>query len=428
MSMSLVWQPSRSTSLALAVAIASIGDTICLIVAYHRLTIPLCIVSTPPKKGPQHCGPEPSPATTAALSFGHHLPSRSRITPSSPHGRSPPSQQCRCPLILPSSFPIAALCLPYTVAASPTTQLLPSPSTATLLAVDLPCSRPTLSNRSERPTLYSFSTMLLAAAFLLLNRSRSHSRRPYLYCRCILFFSSSTLLHPHVFTDLLCRELLFHFSNRLPDLLEGAISCILPRHRSAIALRPGQIARLHRVRPCVKAARARRTATCPAASPPSAVPGGKRLLWLPFLLFVVIASLTDALQSAVDFFYGRSSTSSTVLSPLSRVTLPPFHRFAIWDVRFLVLWIDSMLPPATTSLTDKDASRGPWTEKPIVRGHGRHEARVKKMRRNRRIRRRRRGRKRNLEGPGGGGRGVGDGAERSGDRESHGRRPPSGTT
>ncbi|RZR78382.1 hypothetical protein BHM03_00003692 [Ensete ventricosum] len=236
------------------------------------------------------------------------------------------------------------------------------------------------------------------------------------------------LLHPHVFTDLLCRELLFHFSNRLPDLLEGAISSILPRHRSAIALRPGQIARLHRVRPCVKAARARRTATCPAASPPSAVPGGKRLLWLPFLLFVVIASLTDALQSAVDFFYGRSSTSSTVLSPLSRVTLPPFHRFAIWDVRFLVLWIDSMLPPATTSLTDKDASRGPWTEKPIVRGHGRHEARVKKMRRNRRIRRRRRGRKRNLEGPGGGGRGVGDGAERSGDRESHGRRPPSGTT
>ncbi|RWW44467.1 hypothetical protein BHE74_00049762 [Ensete ventricosum] len=58
MSMSLVWQPSRSTSLALAVAIASISDTISLIVAYYRLTIPLCIVSTPPKKGPQHCGPE----------------------------------------------------------------------------------------------------------------------------------------------------------------------------------------------------------------------------------------------------------------------------------------------------------------------------------------------------------------------------------
>ncbi|RRT83134.1 hypothetical protein B296_00017185 [Ensete ventricosum] len=50
MSTSLVWQPSRSTSLALAVAIASIGNTINLIVAYHRLTIPLCIVSTPPKR------------------------------------------------------------------------------------------------------------------------------------------------------------------------------------------------------------------------------------------------------------------------------------------------------------------------------------------------------------------------------------------
>ncbi|RWW36082.1 hypothetical protein BHE74_00058925 [Ensete ventricosum] len=276
------------------------------------------------------------------------------------------------------------------------------------------------------------------------------------------------LLHPHVFTDLLCRELLFHFSNRLPDLLEGAISCILPRHRSAIALRPGQIARLHRVRPCVKAARARRTATCPAASPPSAVPGGRRLLWLPFLLFVVIASLTDALQSAVDFFYGRSSTSSTVLSPLPRVTLPPFQplrhlgrslprpldrfdvasghdifntsdmqaglfpmsqfkqREAEKEVKPTALDVSAGLP--AYSSRDKDASRGPWTEKPIVRGHGRHEARVKKMRRNRRIRRRRRGRKRNLEGPGGGGRGVGDGAERSGDRESHGRRPPSGTT
>ncbi|RWW45567.1 hypothetical protein BHE74_00048577 [Ensete ventricosum] len=39
MSTSLVWQPSRSTSLALVVAIASIDDTICLIVAYHRLTV-----------------------------------------------------------------------------------------------------------------------------------------------------------------------------------------------------------------------------------------------------------------------------------------------------------------------------------------------------------------------------------------------------
>ncbi|RWW74334.1 hypothetical protein BHE74_00017728 [Ensete ventricosum] len=68
---------SRSTSSSLAAAIAGIGDTINLIVAYHRLTvrslllssqqqldrfssvqIPLCIVSTPQKKGPQHCDPE----------------------------------------------------------------------------------------------------------------------------------------------------------------------------------------------------------------------------------------------------------------------------------------------------------------------------------------------------------------------------------
>ncbi|RWW34474.1 hypothetical protein GW17_00000747 [Ensete ventricosum] len=71
-------QPSRSTSSALVVAIAGISDTISLIITYHRLIvrslllpsqqqlsrfsssvqIPLCIVSTPPKKGPQHCGPE----------------------------------------------------------------------------------------------------------------------------------------------------------------------------------------------------------------------------------------------------------------------------------------------------------------------------------------------------------------------------------
>ncbi|RRT39272.1 hypothetical protein B296_00014891 [Ensete ventricosum] len=39
MSTSLVWQLSPSTSLALVVAIASIDDTICLIVAYHRLIV-----------------------------------------------------------------------------------------------------------------------------------------------------------------------------------------------------------------------------------------------------------------------------------------------------------------------------------------------------------------------------------------------------
>ncbi|RWW45991.1 hypothetical protein BHE74_00048094 [Ensete ventricosum] len=49
----------------------------------------------------------------------------------------------------------------------------------------------------------------------------------------------------------------------------------------------------------------------------------RRLLWLPFLLFVAIASLTDALQSVADFFCDRS-TSLMVLSPLPRVTLPPF--------------------------------------------------------------------------------------------------------
>ncbi|RZR91841.1 hypothetical protein BHM03_00020030 [Ensete ventricosum] len=73
MSTSLVWQPSRSTSLALAVAIASIRDTICLIVAYHRLTIPLCIVSTPPKKGPQHCGPEVREEREAHLHYSGFL-------------------------------------------------------------------------------------------------------------------------------------------------------------------------------------------------------------------------------------------------------------------------------------------------------------------------------------------------------------------
>ncbi|RRT75632.1 hypothetical protein B296_00002347 [Ensete ventricosum] len=42
----LTAKPSRSTSLALAVAIASIGDTIYLIVAYHRLTIRSLLLSS----------------------------------------------------------------------------------------------------------------------------------------------------------------------------------------------------------------------------------------------------------------------------------------------------------------------------------------------------------------------------------------------
>ncbi|RRT31282.1 hypothetical protein B296_00057130 [Ensete ventricosum] len=66
MSTSLVWQPSRSTSLALVVVIASIGDTISLIIA-------LCIVSTPPKKGPQHYGPEVREEREAHLHYSGFL-------------------------------------------------------------------------------------------------------------------------------------------------------------------------------------------------------------------------------------------------------------------------------------------------------------------------------------------------------------------
>ncbi|RRT33421.1 hypothetical protein B296_00042016 [Ensete ventricosum] len=93
MSTSLVWQPSRSTSPALTVAIARIDDTISLIVAYHWLTvrslllpsqqqlscfsssvlIPLCIVSTPPKKGPQHCGLEVREEREAHLHYSGSL-------------------------------------------------------------------------------------------------------------------------------------------------------------------------------------------------------------------------------------------------------------------------------------------------------------------------------------------------------------------
>ncbi|RRT42180.1 hypothetical protein B296_00055412 [Ensete ventricosum] len=93
MSTSLVWQPSRSTSPALGVAIASISDTISLIVAYHWLTvrslllssqqqlgcffssvqIPLCIVSTPPKKGSQYCGSEVREEREAHLHYSDFL-------------------------------------------------------------------------------------------------------------------------------------------------------------------------------------------------------------------------------------------------------------------------------------------------------------------------------------------------------------------
>ncbi|RRT42526.1 hypothetical protein B296_00030667 [Ensete ventricosum] len=91
----LVWvvEPSRSTSSTLTAAIAGIGDTINLIVAYHRLTvrslllssqqllgrfsssvqIPLCIVSTPQKKGPQHCGPEVKEEREAHLHYSGFL-------------------------------------------------------------------------------------------------------------------------------------------------------------------------------------------------------------------------------------------------------------------------------------------------------------------------------------------------------------------
>ncbi|RRT36533.1 hypothetical protein B296_00054788, partial [Ensete ventricosum] len=66
-----------------------------------------------------------------------------------------------------------------------------------------------------------------------------------------------------------------------------SISCFLPRRRSVIALRPGQIVRLHRVRPCVAASRARRTAAYPAASPSSVVPRGTAILQSPCVQKIV---------------------------------------------------------------------------------------------------------------------------------------------
>ncbi|RZS01144.1 hypothetical protein BHM03_00030940 [Ensete ventricosum] len=110
MSTSLVWQPSRSTSLALVVAIASIGDTISLIVAYHRLTIPLCIVSTPPKKGPQHCGPEVREEREAHLHYSGFL----ILSFGSSYAR------CRPPLLQQLQ-----------------SQLQPSPATTAALSLDL---------------------------------------------------------------------------------------------------------------------------------------------------------------------------------------------------------------------------------------------------------------------------------------------------
>ncbi|RWW53817.1 hypothetical protein BHE74_00039646 [Ensete ventricosum] len=62
------------------------------------------------------------------------------------------------------------------------------------------------------------------------------------------------------------------------DMLEEAVSCFLPQHRSAITLRHGLIARLHYVRSCVSASRARRTVAYPVASPSSAVPRGTAIL------------------------------------------------------------------------------------------------------------------------------------------------------
>ncbi|RWV85065.1 hypothetical protein GW17_00053174 [Ensete ventricosum] len=83
----------RSTSSAPVAAIAGVGDTIGLNVACHRLTIrsllqlsqqqldrfsssvhiPLYIVSTPPKKGPQHCGPEVREEREAHLHYNGFL-------------------------------------------------------------------------------------------------------------------------------------------------------------------------------------------------------------------------------------------------------------------------------------------------------------------------------------------------------------------
>ncbi|RRT47835.1 hypothetical protein B296_00008519 [Ensete ventricosum] len=67
------------------------------------------------------------------------------------------------------------------------------------------------------------------------------------------------------------------------DLLEGAVSCFLPQHRSVITLQPGQIARLHCVRPCVAASRAPRTIAYPVASPSSAMPRGTTILQSPYI-------------------------------------------------------------------------------------------------------------------------------------------------
>ncbi|RWW37810.1 hypothetical protein BHE74_00057021 [Ensete ventricosum] len=83
---------------------------------------------------------------------------------------------------------------------------LPSPPTPTIIAVaatlsipclllPCPCSLPALSNHSERLTLYSVSIVLLVvAAFPLLNCSRNHSCRPYLYCHYIFFFFPSSTI------------------------------------------------------------------------------------------------------------------------------------------------------------------------------------------------------------------------------------------
>ncbi|RWW64878.1 hypothetical protein BHE74_00027844 [Ensete ventricosum] len=268
-----------------------------------------CPLLRPPSPQPQ---PQPHPHLPPFVAAAH-LPNSATVPCYSPH-RSLPQHSLS----------------PATIVASPATQLLPSPSAATLLVVDLPYSRPALSNSSERPTLYSSTMFLVVAAFLLLNRSRSHSRRPYLYCRCILFFPSSTVRRKQ---RTLCS---FYRSQKKPQTpfplfqpsLRSAGRGDFLHHPSTQIYDhsgPGQIARLHRVRPCVAAASAWRTATCLAASPPSAEPRGRCLLWLPFLLFISIASLADALQSVAGFFCGRSSTSSTVLAPLPRVTGPPFQ-------------------------------------------------------------------------------------------------------
>ncbi|RRT60804.1 hypothetical protein B296_00044703 [Ensete ventricosum] len=83
------------------------------------------------------------------------------------------------------------------------------------------------------------------------------------------------------------------------------------------------------------------------------------------------AALFLPLQSVADFFCGRSSTFLTVLSPLPRATLPPFqppgpHHHLGCSLPPDVLWIDSTLPPTTTSSTSAQSVSRSFVVKPAA--------------------------------------------------------------